>query len=105
MLRADPEILRETGSWLTEIIGDLDTSGFENICGDPGEYGNDELFGSVEEFCSALRLGVDVLKRTIESTGVALNETAQNYEQSDEAAAGELTGIVNDLQARMEVSG
>ncbi|NYH78422.1 hypothetical protein FHR84_001747 [Actinopolyspora biskrensis] len=55
----------------------------------------------MDEFCSAVLTGTEVLKGNVEYIGTALAESAKNYEDSDEAASSELAGIMDALQARV----
>lgn len=92
---ADPEVLQQAASKVLDAVRDADGSKVADLCGASEVYGHDDLFGAFEEFCSAVRIGVDVLVGNAESTGGALTEAAQTYLDSDDRANGELLGLVD----------
>lgn len=97
----DPDSLREAASDVVDAVSGVDGKVIAGLPAGPAVYGNEELFGAFEEFCSAVDVGVELLVTNAEATGAALADAVHTYQGSDDAVSDELIGIVNDLDARL----
>lgn len=95
----EPDVLGGAASKMRDAVSAVDSSKVEGLPGGADVYGSDELFGAFEEFCSAVKIGVDVLVGNVESTATSLGEVVQNYLDSDTSASNELNGVANHVAA------
>jgi hypothetical protein len=92
--RVDLGALRRAADGVTETLDQLATKKVSDIDPKKTDFGDDDLGGTVSDFCDRWELGVEHLSKDVQEVAARLNVSVEAYLRTEQAAKAGLDGVL-----------